>query len=209
MPTFQTYSTNAFQTGLLQPITSTQDTNINLVNAELIAKERGLLINESRARENLEQEGYSASVTLRARLDPRSPSASRAPRADPLSEPESRAKKTEDHVISGFVSNNTPYISRLGNFQTSFIPEGTLLIARNYDEPGKIGKVGGILGKAGVNIRFMSVAPIDDRGQSGRREAHGGNEALMILGVDRAVEESVRKGLLSEEGVLEAGVVVL
>lgn len=122
-------------------------------------------------------------------------------------------KKTEDHVISGFISNNTPYISRLGNFQTSFIPEGTLLIARNYDEPGKIGKVGGILGKAGVNIRFMSVAPINDGGQGGTREANdtqnGENEALMILGVDKAVDESVRKELLSEEGVLEAGVVVL
>lgn len=144
-------------------------------------------------------------------MDPRSPSASRTPRADPLAEPTSRVKKTEDHIISGFVSNNTPYISRLGRFQTSFVPEGTLLIARNYDEPGKIGKVGGILGKAGVNIRFMSVAPIDDGGKSDTANGNqnGEKEALMILGVDRAVDESVRKELLSEEGVLEAGLVVL
>jgi len=126
-------------------------------------------------------------------------------------------------MISGFVSNNTPYISRLGRFSTSFIPSGTLLICRNYDEPGKIGVVGGRLGKAGVNIRFMSVAPIDEaigNGDEGlakvdsvmQTNGNGSkqeNEALMILGVDRAVDEDVRKGLMGEDGLLEAGVVVL
>jgi D-3-phosphoglycerate dehydrogenase len=41
---------------------------------------------------------------------------------------------------------------------TNFVPEGTLLICRNYDSPGKIGEVGSILGRKGVNINFMSVA---------------------------------------------------
>jgi D-3-phosphoglycerate dehydrogenase len=35
------------------------------------------------------------------------------------------------------------------------------------------------------------------------------NEALMILGVEGEVGEEVRKGLVGEDGVLEAGVVVL
>jgi len=34
-------------------------------------------------------------------------------------------------------------------------------------------------------------------------------EALMILGVDRAVEKEVVKSLIDEEGVLEADVVTL
>ena len=34
-------------------------------------------------------------------------------------------------------------------------------------------------------------------------------EALMILGVDRGVDESVRKDLLAESGVLDVGVVSL
>ncbi|KAF2171313.1 hypothetical protein M409DRAFT_18427 [Zasmidium cellare ATCC 36951] len=204
--------------GLVAPITSQENTNINIVNAELIAKERGILINESRARDrDVEgREGYSASVTLRARLDPRSPSASRAPRQDPFKDAAgNRAKKLEDQIISGFVSNNTPYISRLGRFSTSFVPEGVLLICRNFDEPGKIGTVGGKLGKAGVNIRFMSVAPIDEGlknngGLSADASANGKeNEALMILGVDRQVDENVRKDLLSEDGVLEAASVTL
>ncbi|EME50410.1 hypothetical protein DOTSEDRAFT_69065 [Dothistroma septosporum NZE10] len=203
--------------GLVSPVTDSADTNINIVNAELVAKERGILINESRSRERVEQEGYSASVTLRARLDPRSPSARRGERSD-RPEPSrttttGRVKKLEDQVISGFVSNNTPYISRLGRFSTSFVPEGTLLICRNYDEPGKIGTVGGTLGRAGVNIRFMSVAPIDE-GIRGSGQGEGGegrkeNEALMILGIDREIGGDVRKDILGEEGVLEASVVAL
>ncbi|KAK4579927.1 hypothetical protein LTR86_000128 [Recurvomyces mirabilis] len=205
--------------GMLSPITSAESLNINIVNAELVAKERGILINESRSREALEQEGFAASVTLKARLDPRSPSASRSIRSDPMadtSNSSSRKKKIEDQVITGFVSNNTPYISRLGRFTTSFVPEGTILIGRNYDEPGKIGVVGGRLGKAGVNIRSMSVAPIEGDIDALLKvdsvlesAASPQKEALMILGVDRAVEEDVRKSLVTEDGLLEASIVVL
>jgi len=210
--------------GLLSPITSAESMNINLVNAEILARERGILINESRSRDNVEQEGYSSSVSLRARLDPRSPSASRT-RPGPMENHAATKRNVADHIITGFVSGNTPYISRLGRFHTSFVPTGTLLICLNYDSPGKIGIVGGKLGKAGVNIRFMSVAPVDTGKDAGTGEAlakvdslletngngSGGkeNEALMILGVDRMVDEEVRKSLVGGEGVLEAGVVVL
>lgn len=205
--------------GLLSPITSAESLNINLVNAEILARERGIRINESRSRDNVEQEGYSSSVTLRARRDPRSPSANRSvPASDYL---RSREDEFADQVITGFVSGNTPYISRLGRFQTSFVPNGTLLICRNYDSPGKIGVVGGRLGKAGVNIRFMSVAPrnaeegntdlskIDSKVEQPVDVSEKENEALMILGVEGEVGEEVRKGLIGEDGVLEAGVVVL
>lgn len=204
--------------GLLTPITSAESLNINIVNAELVAKERGILIRESKSREQVEQEGYSAAVTLRARLDPRSPSASRSLGGDQLAtaaaSTQARSKKIENQVIMGFVSHNQPYISRLGRFSTSFIPSGTLLICRNYDEPGKIGTVGEKLGKAKVNIRFMSVAPIEADGHGEVNGAFDGTdtkdrEALMILGVDRPVDEDVRKSLLGENGVLEASVVVL
>ncbi|KAM0723950.1 hypothetical protein Q7P37_000941 [Cladosporium fusiforme] len=207
--------------GLLSPITSAESLNINLVNAEILARERGIKINENRSRDNVEQEGYSSSVTLRARRDPRSPSANRSTSTDYM---RARDEDLADKVITGFVSGNTPYISRLGRFRTSFVPAGTLLICRNYDSPGKIGVVGGQLGKVGVNIRFMSVAPIGDADDEGEdlakidskveHQQQGGatgkeNEALMILGVEGDVTEDVRRSLVGTEGVLEAGVVVL
>jgi D-3-phosphoglycerate dehydrogenase len=129
-----------------------------------------------------------------------------------------RAKKIQDQIITGFVSNNQPYISRLGRFSCQFIPTGTLLICRNYDHPGKIGVVGGRLGKAGVNIRFMSVAPIEENGNGNGNglgaEGHqnggeGEKEALMILGVDKPVDEEVRQSIVGGDGVLEASVVML
>ncbi|KAK5140099.1 D-isomer specific 2-hydroxyacid dehydrogenase [Cryomyces antarcticus] len=199
--------------GVLTPISD--DLNINIVNAELIAKERGILINESRSRENVELEGYSSSVTLRARVSPRSPSTSRQNK-DPFN---NKPVQQDDQIITGFVSHNTPYISRLGRFNTNFVPSGTFIICRNYDSPGKIGVVGQQLGKVGVNIRSMSVASLDkedaDLDKNGSKEAtanggvEGQNEALMILGVEGTVEEHVTKSLVGDEGVLEASVVVL
>lgn len=206
--------------GLLAPITSPEDVNISLVNAELVAKERGIMINESRSREDVEEKGYSSFVTLRART-PRSPSVPRDQlrrRSSQLQRQDGPAREPQDEqVIQGFVSANTPYISRLDRFSTNFVPQGNLLICRNFDSPGKIGTVGMRLGKAGVNISYMSVAPLDRgdeggvragavAGEEGRRNE---NEALMILGVDRPVAEEVLKGLIGDEGVLEASVVAL
>lgn len=107
--------------GLLGPIS--EDTNVNIVNAELVAKERGILINEQRSREQPD-EGYSSLVTLKARL---SRSASQA------AQQQEKKGKTEDRqIISGFVSNNTPYIARMGRFSTNFVPSGNLLICVSH-----------------------------------------------------------------------------
>lgn len=198
--------------GLVSPVTSADTMNINIVNAELVAKERGIMIRESKSRDNFEQEGYAASVTLKAHLAPRSPSASRKDNPIENLTKRERKRKLADQVISGFVSNNQPYISRLGRFSTNFSPDGILLICRNDDEPGKIGTVGARLGKAGVNIKFMSVAPIegDDDPESEAQQQNGiEHEALMILGVNKKIDEDVRKGMIGEDGVLEASTVVL
>jgi len=181
--------------GLLTPISEEGTVNVNIVNVEHVAKERGILINEQRSRETDSEEGYAALVTLRARVGrsssrPPTPPAQHAP---------------QEQVIQGHVSYNAPYISRLDKFRTNFVPEGHLLICRNFDSPGKIGVVGSKLGKAGVNIEFMTVAAVEPEfgGKEGRK-----NEALMILGVDRMVERDVMDELLGE-GVLEASVVTL
>jgi D-3-phosphoglycerate dehydrogenase len=199
--------------GLLTPITSTDGLNINIVNAELLAKERGILINEQRSRENVEEKPYSSFVTLRARAS-RTPSSSRS--IEPATSKTASAKpdEHEDQVIQGFISGNKPYISRLDRFKGEFIPRGTLLICRNFDSCGKIGFVGSLLGKAGVNIKFMNVAPlheeVEEAGAGVEAESNGDvakSEALMILGVDKPVGEDVIKGLIDREGVLEVSVV--
>lgn len=157
--------------GLLGPISSFENGNVNLVNAELVAKERGILINEQRSREAEEEAGFSSIITLRAR-PARNPSQTLNGTAS------STDKRDRDQVIQGYVSQNTPYISRLGRFRADFVLDGNLLICRNFDMPGKIGYVGGLLGRSGINVNFMSVAPLES-GALGQ----GSNEALMILKV--------------------------
>ncbi|KAI9872657.1 MAG: hypothetical protein M1830_001363 [Pleopsidium flavum] len=220
--------------GLTTPI-STTETTVNIVNATLIARERGIVINEQHSREPTTHT-YSSLVTLRARHASRSSSSSRPPTSrqttatdrtqQPSSDVTSRQKdqvpSEKEQIISGFCSPSQIFISRLDRFSTSFVPQGTLLICHNYDSPGKIGVVGSILGKGGVNINFMSVAPVsrqdedaEDDSAQGREGTDEGerseneNEALMILGVDREVGEDVVRELMAEKGILEVSVVTL
>ncbi|PHH58809.1 hypothetical protein CDD82_2706 [Ophiocordyceps australis] len=125
-------------------------------------------------------------------------------------------------TIEGYASGRRVYISRLGRFHAAFSPEGTLIILHNYDEPGKIGGVGTVLGKKGINIRFMQVASLlggtqhdadadadtdtdMDTGPVARRD----DEALMILGISGEVDAQVVQGLRGLEGVLDVSLVRL
>ncbi|EGD86484.2 phosphoglycerate dehydrogenase [Trichophyton rubrum D6] len=178
--------------GLMSPIS--KDLNVNIVNAELVARERGIIVNEQRSRDT-PSHSYSSLITLVAR-------------AAKVNGDNLGSSHQHDYIISGTCSESQPLISRIDRFATSFVPEGTLLICHNFDSPGKIGVVGSILGKRGVNINFMSVAPIS-KGKKQQKEIDSSDEALMILGVDRAVDECVVKGLVNEGGVLSASVVSL
>ena len=59
-------------------------------------------------------------------------------------------------------------------------PEGTLLVLPNTDKPGMIGRVGTILGKAGVNIGGMQV---------GRTAV--GERAVMVISLEEPVSPAV------------------
>lgn len=191
--------------GLTSTISDSGGRDVNIVNASLIAKSKGITINETHTRD-VEDLVYASLVTLRTTSSPTG----------------------EEQVISGYVSGKGIFISRLSRFNTSFVPEGQILILHNYDEPGKIGGVGGVLGRAGVNIRFMSVAGLDsddieaatkvrrsDSGVEVEGEAGGvgekrkENEALMILGVQGQVDKAVEESLRSEQGILDVCVVKL
>ncbi|KAK8120662.1 phosphoglycerate dehydrogenase [Apiospora kogelbergensis] len=125
--------------GLVSTISDSGGRDVNIVNANLIAKEKGLVINEMHTHETSDSQTFASLVKLRC-ID---------------------TEKSGEQIIEGYVSGNTVYISKLGRFTASFTPEGTLLILHNYDEPGKIGGVGTALGKHGINIRFMTVASLD------------------------------------------------
>jgi D-3-phosphoglycerate dehydrogenase / 2-oxoglutarate reductase len=211
--------------GLTSSISDSGGRDVNIVNANLIAKEKGIIVNESYRRESTAP--YASLVTLKTQG---------IPRTDGTIEGEPSKQQQQQQLISGYVSGRTFHISRLDRFMTNFIPEGILLICRNYDSPGKIGCVGSILGKKSVNINFMSVAGLsvsktkhdtvssriaglrtsgsgygEDSGSEteGRAGVKGENEALMILGVEGIVDKEVIKELSDTEGILDVSVVRL
>ncbi|OBT74674.1 phosphoglycerate dehydrogenase [Pseudogymnoascus sp. 05NY08] len=175
--------------GLTSSISDSGGRDVNIVNASLIAKQKGIVINESHRRESSSLT-YASLVTLRT----------------------SNADGTGEQMISGYVSGNSIYISKLDRFTTSFIPEGTLIICHNYDSPGMIGHVGGILGSRDINIRFMSVAAVDGPGNTAPGQNTNGKiqkEALMILGVDGIVGKDNIAELVAQEGILDVSVVTI
>ncbi|GFF47733.1 D-3-phosphoglycerate dehydrogenase, chloroplastic [Aspergillus udagawae] len=191
--------------GLLAPISSSEGININIVNAELVARERGIFVNEQHSRDPADH-SYSSLVTLVAR--PPSRASSRAPAPEATAQTGVGPVPQDQRIISGTCSGDQPLINRLGRFETSFVPEGTLLICENYDSPGKIGAVGSLLGQEGVNINFMTVAPVSRKFVS-VPDGDLKHEALMILGIDKVVEQRVADGLVKGGGVLSASVISL
>jgi D-3-phosphoglycerate dehydrogenase len=89
-----------------------------------------------------------------------------------------------------------PRLSRIGAFHVDVQPRDTLLILTNNDVPGVIGRVGTLLGEAGVNIAEYHQA----------RLAQGG-QALAAVSVDGEVSEKTRQSLLELPDVLSAAVV--
>ena len=89
-----------------------------------------------------------------------------------------------------------PRFTRIGAFHVDIQPRDTLLILTNNDVPGVIGRVGTLLGEAGVNIAEYHQA----------RLAQGG-QALAAVSVDGDVSEATRESLLRLPDVSSAAVV--
>lgn len=153
--------------GLVSSVSDTGGRHVNIVNATAVAREKGIVIRETHAHSGIASgnEVYASSVTLRALAVP-----------EGAAEDQQQGRENKDggdagsQVIEGYVSGNTAYISRLDRFKASFSPEGTLLILHNHDEPGKIGGVGSVLGRHGINIRFMQVASLDPKRPKGGQD---------------------------------------
>jgi D-3-phosphoglycerate dehydrogenase / 2-oxoglutarate reductase len=80
------------------------------------------------------------------------------------------------HRIGTTVLSGGPRIVQIDGYELDAIPQGAWIVTRHEDVPGMVGRVGTILGDAGVNISTMQVA----------RDPNGG-PALMVLAVDRAI----------------------
>jgi D-3-phosphoglycerate dehydrogenase len=115
--------------GLLDPILQQP---INIVNAEFIAKERGITVSETVTKETV---GFKNLITLRIKTDSMSES------------------------VSGtvFFKGRSRIIS-VGDYTMDMVPEGYVVVSRHLDQPGVIGRASTILGKVNINIAGMQVS---------------------------------------------------
>jgi D-3-phosphoglycerate dehydrogenase len=163
------YDCRVLTLGVLKGALSvTVDEPVSFVNAPQLAESRGLAVRESMSSSALD---YVNLVTLRGRIGDR-----------------------DVHVAGTlFGKRAAPRIVGINDHSVDMPPSRHMLVVRNADTPGMIGKVGMILGDAGVNIADMDV------GTNASGEA-----ALMVLSTDGPVPMSVVDTLRATPGVFDA-----
>ena len=123
--------------GLLERVTAQA---VNLVNAHLVARDRGLQV--SVVTDEDAASGYTNLVTVTTHAG-------------------AGAK-----VIAGTVFDGVPRIVRLRDLRVEFVPEGHILVLSYEDRPGMVGEIGSILGRNNVNIASMHVGRRTKRGRA-------------------------------------------
>jgi len=87
---------------------------------------------------------------------------------------------------------------RIDDFLLDGEPAGRILVMRNNDIPGVIGKVGTLLGERGINIAEWRLG----------RNAPGGT-AMSFINVDNEIPDEVMAELKALEPVIDARQVLL
>jgi D-3-phosphoglycerate dehydrogenase len=102
------------------------------------------------------------------------------------------------HVISGTLTGlrARPRIVEVDAHAVDLPPAANMLVVRNDDRPGVIGRVGTILGDAGVNINDMDVG----------RSAEG-EGALMAIASSEPVPPAALDQLRTAQGIISAQVI--
>jgi D-3-phosphoglycerate dehydrogenase len=152
--------------GVLEGVVETD--RLNLINARTLAEARGL---ELSVAASAVAHPYSVEVSLSGGM--------------------------QELAVAGNASpDSSPRLTRIGSFHVDVTPRQTLIVLTNADVPGVIGRVGTLLGDAGVNIAEYHQA----------RLAQGG-EALAAISVDGSVGPAIRRQLLELPDVQTATIV--
>lgn len=128
---------------------------VSLVNALLIAEERGI---RHARKSSAPEPGFESTVGVT------------------LETARGRAS-----VAGALIGNSHGRVIRIDDYHVDVAPEGWMLIVRNRDVPGVIGRVGTLLGGAGINIGSYHQA----------RRSTPGHEALAAISVDQALTNGV------------------
>lgn len=154
--------------GLLQPIL---ETDVNDVNARFIAKERGISINVEKKGQS---EDFSSLIRATVTLD----------------------DGTQVSVAGTTFGKHDTRIIRIDGHHVDMQPKGNVLVCKNIDKPGFIGRIGSILGENNINIANMTL---------GRKVK--GEHAITVFNVDDFVTDEVLKNIRSLDDIVQADLV--
>jgi D-3-phosphoglycerate dehydrogenase / 2-oxoglutarate reductase len=156
--------------GLLENILG--EDQVNFVSAGHLAKQRGIGISHAQL---ARQANYTEFVELVIRTE------------------------DEDLRIAGALFGDAhPRIVRIGEYHVNVAPAGTLIVMKNRDVVGVIGKVGTLLAEHAINIAEYHQARLSK-----------GGDALAVVSVDGEVGTDVRDQIVAVEEVSSAVVVRL
>ena len=150
--------------------------NVNRINALAVAEERGIRVHE----EKQESLRGGAATLLAVEL---------------------HTAAGTSHATATVIHGEQPRLLEFDGIDVEAPLEGTLLVCRNIDVPGVIGKIGTTLGEYGVNIANFALG----RDRSGAKPVH----ALAVVQVDAPVPPAVLEALLGIEALLEVKLVKL
>ena len=105
--------------------------DVNFVNAQILAKERGIKITEASSDDSRE---YINLITVRV-----------------------ITTEMENTVSGTIFGKNELRIVKINNFRLELIPTGHISLIYNHDKPGAIGSFATLLGKNNINIDQMQV----------------------------------------------------
>lgn len=140
---------------------------VSLVNAQVLAEERGIQLAR---KTGAPEPGFETSVGVK------------------VDTPEGRVR-----VMGALVGNSHGRVVRIDDYHVDVAPDGWMIVMRNRDVPGVIGRVGTVLGGAGINIASYHQA----------RRATPGEEALAAINVDQALTNGVLEELQGLPDVLD------
>ena len=122
--------------GLLEPVT---DQRVNAVNADLVARERGLRVSETREDA---AEPWSSLVVLEI------------------------GEGADCVRLAGSTAHGRSRLAGVGEFAIDAELAGLVLVTRHVDRPGIVGAVGTLLAEAGVNISSLELSRLSAQGEA-------------------------------------------
>lgn len=162
--------------GILEATTTS---TVNIVNADLLAKKRGLRVVET----VVPAEGTAILSEIEVEVG------SSASKFSAAVNPTSKRIAVGGTVKTG----GMPFLTRIGAFDVDLALEGEVLLVRQTDQPGIIAGVSSELSSNKVNISYMTVS----------RMGKGTTDAIMAIGVDELPSQSVLAAIAKVNGVQE------